>query len=169
MAVSIRPLMSRDIGEILATDGGPAWKRQPKPWRDIIRQRDEGLRVVLIATEGDAVIGYVSLIWRSNYSRFQAKDVPEISDLVVAQFRRGEGIGALLLQTLEVEAIRAGKAVVGIGVGLYADYGAAQRLYVSRGYMPDGYGITYDYADIAPGTSVALDDDLILWMLKQLG
>ncbi|GLQ08243.1 N-acetyltransferase [Devosia yakushimensis] len=168
MAVSIRPFLARDIEKILATDGGPAWKRWPEPWHDIVRQRDEGLRTVLIAADDGEVTGYGSLIWQSRYARFRDADVPEISDLVIAQSRRGERIGALLLQALEAEAIRAGKAVVGIGVGLYADYGAAQRLYVSQGYVPDGHGITYDYADIAPGASVLLDDDLILWMLKRL-
>jgi hypothetical protein len=30
---------------------------------------------------------------------------------------------------------------VGIGVGLYLDYGVAQTMYVKRGYIPDGKGI----------------------------
>lgn len=77
--------------------------------------------------------------------------------------RRGEGIGAMLLNALEAEAIRAGKAIVGLGVGLYADYGAAQKLYVSRGYAPDGHGVTHDCQAVVPGASVPLDDDLVLW------
>ena len=31
--------------------------------------------------------------------------------------------------------------VVCIGVGMYPGYGAAQRLYVKRGYVPDGSGL----------------------------
>jgi len=31
--------------------------------------------------------------------------------------------------------------IVGIGVGLYADYGTAQRMYARRGYVPDGHGL----------------------------
>ena len=54
--------------------------------------------------------------------------------------------------------------IVGIGVGLYggADggYGLAQRLYVIRGYLPDGLGVTYDYQSTVPGRTYSLDDDL---------
>ena len=38
-----------------------------------------------------------------------------------------------------------GGFIVGIGVGLYPDYGSAQRLYIKRGYLPDGHGATYNY------------------------
>ena len=62
--------------------------------------------------------------------------------------------------------------VVGIGVGLYAGedggYGAAQRLYIKRGYIPDGQGVTYNYEPTMPGNSYPLDDDLVLWFLKRL-
>ena len=40
-----------------------------------------------------------------------------------------------------------------IGVGLYNDYGRAQKLYVHLGYVPDGHGVTYAYQSIVPGES----------------
>ncbi|HCE6154635.1 TPA: N-acetyltransferase, partial [Legionella pneumophila] len=62
--------------------------------------------------------------------------------------------------------------VVGIGVGLYGGhdggYGQAQRLYVNRGYIPDGLGVTYGYKPTVPGQTYPLDDDLILWFTKKL-
>lgn len=58
--------------------------------------------------------------------------------------------------------------MIGIGVGLYADYGAAQRLYPKLGYRPDGRGITYREHPVAPGSSVPVDDDLVLWMTRRL-
>lgn len=33
---------------------------------------------------------------------------------------------------------------IGIGFGLYADYGTAQRMYIKRGFVPDGRGIMYN-------------------------
>lgn len=57
---------------------------------------------------------------------------------------------------------------VGIGAGLYADYGTAQKLYVKLGYVPDGNGITYKCKKTVPGTLYPLDDDLILWLRKPL-
>lgn len=81
------------------------------------------------------------------------------------------GIGSLLLDTAE-KAAATKSEVVGIGVGLYAGadggYGAAQRLYVKRGYIPDGKGVTYNYQPAIPGNSYPLDDDLVLWFTKKL-
>jgi hypothetical protein len=56
--------------------------------------------------------------------------------------------------------------VAGIGVGLFASYGSAQRLYVRRGYIPDGRGIARRGETIEPGASVVVDDDLVLYFTK---
>ncbi|CEG57848.1 hypothetical protein [Legionella fallonii] len=61
----------------------------------------------------------------------------------------------------ELEAVKK-QNKVGIGVGLYDGYGSAQRLYIKRGYIPDGLGVTYDYNHVTPGADVCLDDDLVL-------
>ena len=58
---------------------------------------------------------------------------------------------------------------MGIGVGLSRDYGAAQRLYIKRGYVPDGRGVTYNYLPVMAGSKVLVDDDLVLWFTKKLG
>ncbi len=91
-------------------------------------------------------------------------------DLNVLPAYRKMGIGSLLLDTAEKEAATRSK-VVGIGVGLYvgedSGYGAAQRLYVKRGYIPDGKGVTYNYQPTIPGNGYALDDDLALWFTKK--
>lgn len=58
--------------------------------------------------------------------------------------------------------------IVDIGVGLYPDYGSAQRLYIKRGYMPDGHGATYNYEYVTPGKEYPVDDDLALWFTKKL-
>ena len=59
-------------------------------------------------------------------------------------------------------------AIVGIGVGLYPDYGPAQRMYVLRGYVPDGRGVSYDNRQVAPGEVVPVDDSLALYFTKKL-
>jgi hypothetical protein len=56
--------------------------------------------------------------------------------------------------------------IVGIGVGMYASYGSAQRMYAKRGYIPDGRGITYNNEVVDPGSSVRVDDELVLYMTK---
>ena len=57
-------------------------------------------------------------------------------------------------------------SVVGIGVGMSPDCGTAQRLYALRGYVPDGRGIASGGRTVAPGDTVTVDDDLVLYLTK---
>ena len=111
--------------------------------------------------------GYVTLKWNSRYEPFRVKNIPEIIDLKVFPQFRSQGIGTFLLESAEQEA-RTRSDSIGLGVGLYSDYGNAQRLYVKRGYIPDGCGATYYYEAIVPGIEVQVDDLLLLWFTKQL-
>ncbi|HFD7913012.1 TPA: GNAT family N-acetyltransferase [Legionella pneumophila] len=92
-------------------------------------------------------------------------------DLNVLPAFRKLGIGSALLTAAEEKA-SSQHEYIGIGVGLYGGsdggYGQAQRLYVNRGYIPDGLGVTYNYKPTVPGQSYPLDDDLILWFTKRL-
>ena len=82
-------------------------------------------------------------------------------------FRR-RGIGSALLDAAESVAAERSR-VVGIGVGLDPDYGPAQRLYVRRGYVPDGRGITWRNSTVSYRDQVLVDDDLVLWLTRSLG
>lgn len=81
------------------------------------------------------------------------------------------GIASLLLDTAE-KIVLTKSQIIGIGVGLYAGedggYGAAQRLYIKRCYIPDGKSVTYNYESTILGNSYPLDDDLMLWFTKKL-
>ena len=68
-----------------------------------------------------------------------------------------------------VEAIAAQyDSVVTLGVGLHSGYGRAQKLYARRGYVPDGSGVWYRDAVAAQYAPVCNDDDLILYLYKNL-
>ncbi len=45
---------------------------------------------------------------------------------------------------------------------------AAHLMYLNRGYVPDGRGVVYQFAPVAPGTTVRVDDDLNLMMTRVL-
>jgi hypothetical protein len=49
-----------------------------------------------------------------------------------------------------------------------AEYGAAQRLYVQRGYLPDGLGLHWRNRHVQLGDEVKVDDDLGLYFTKEL-
>ena len=58
--------------------------------------------------------------------------------------------------------------MAGIGVGMDPDYGPAQRLYVLRGYVPDGRGLHYRGHYIQYGEEIIVDDSLALYLTKDL-
>lgn len=85
---------------------------------------------------------------------------------MLERFQR-RGIGSALMDRAEA-LIAERSPVAGIGVGLTANYGAAQVLYVRRGYVPDGRGIISGAEPVRPGASVAADDDLVLYLTRRL-
>jgi hypothetical protein len=85
---------------------------------------------------------------------------------VLPGFRR-KGLATRLLDRAEEEISRR-SSVAGIGVGLHPGYKQAQKLYVKRGYVPDGRGVTYRDRYVEEGASVVLDDDLVLHLTKRL-
>ncbi len=109
-----------------------------------------------MASKGQYIAGYITLQWDSKYRSFHEKGIPEIMDLNVFPPFRGEGIGSKLMDIVEKEA-QAKSSTLGIGVGLYVDYGPAQRMYIKRGHTPDVRGVTYDYGPVKPGKKVPLD------------
>ena len=167
MKLSIRDLRESDIDAIVAAFAGLGWHKPARLYRHYLDQQAAGRRTTLVALADATFAGYLTIDWQSPYPPFQADAIPEIQDLnVLPQFRR-RGIATRLLKRAEREVARRA-AVVGIGVGLYADYGAAQRLYVRRGFVPDGRGISYQNQPVAPGQSVRVDDALVLYFTKQL-
>jgi GNAT superfamily N-acetyltransferase len=152
-----------------------AFESWPKPRTTFERYWTEagsGERDVLVAMLDDQVSGYVTIRWRSPYPVFVAAGIPEIQDFnVLADFRR-QGIGTALMNSAEQAIVAAGHDRSGIGVGLYADYGPAQRMYVKRGYVPDGAGVMVGSRaprPPRPGTTVRVDDELVLMFTKALG
>ena len=78
------------------------------------------------------------------------------------------GVATLLLDVAEDLARGRGVAILGITVGIFDKYGPAQRLYAQRGYLPDGRGACRGQAPLSNGARVIMDDDLIIWLTKQL-
>lgn len=129
---------------------------------------DAGERDVYLARLGGEGVGFVMLNWKPKYKYFAQENMPEIQDLNVLEAYRGRGFGRALVAHCEGIARAAGHGQIGIGVGLTASYGAAQRLYVQMGYVPDGFGVTYDRQGVRHGERVAVDDDLSLMLVKGL-
>ena len=168
MDIEIRTLEPGDRDRLAAVDGGNGWNADPVLWALYLADHAIGRRHVVIAWEGLRPLGYGNLRWTPGYEPFRAAGIPEINNLGVDVTVRNRGVCTAIIGHFEDRAREAGRAVMGIGVGLYPDYGPAQRLYAKLGYRPDGRGIAYNERTVAAGETVRLDDDLVLWMTKPL-
>jgi len=163
--IFIRKLEQLDIALIVERFAAHHWPKPASTFDKYLQEQQEGIRQMWLAFDETQFAGYVTLTRESLYQPFRKNKIPEIMDLNVLPPFRNKRIGSLLIETAEQEAFKENDTV-GIGVGLYEGYGQAQKIYICRGYKPDGCGVTYNYRPIEPGKSVCLDDDLILWFTK---
>ncbi len=167
---TIRKLQSTDLTYLIRTFSFP-WstaEATTKQWQQWLNEHQEGTRAVCVLEQQQKILGYGSLLRNPEYSAFKNNDIPEISALWIDEPFRKQGLGSRLIRHLEKVAFDEGYQKIGIGVGLYQDYGPAQKLYFKMGYRPDGNGITYKGKQVVPGTQYPIDDDLILWLVKPL-
>ena len=165
--ITIRPLVQSDISLIVVKFAQHHWPKPSSTFETYLQEQQKGERLIWVAYCNDQFAGYVTLVWQSKYQPFHVSKIPEIMDLNVLPPFRNRGVGSKLLEIAETTA-GAQSNVVGIGVGLYDGYGEAQKLYIKRGYIPDGRGITYNYQPVVSGSLVTLDDDLVLWFIKKI-
>ena len=164
---SIRLLKARDSREISEAFVDVGSGKSATQFNAYFREQEDGLRQVLVAYLGSEFAGYVTIVWRSPYPYFAENQIPEIKDLNVPPRFRRRGIASALLDRAE-QMIGESSPIAGIGVGLHPGYNAAQRLYVCRGYVPDGAGLTYDYRYVQESETVTVDDQLVLFLTKVL-
>lgn len=164
-----------ELRQMMATDAAPisraflAMGQVRSEWQflDYVAEREVGIREAWVAAWDGALAGMVTLHWNPLYAGIAGRGIPEIQDLMVLPDYRRRGIATRLLDLAEhVARSRASHAA--IGVGLHPGYNAAQRLYVLRGYVPDGFGVTYDDRYVEEGETVRFDDLLVLHLVKAL-
>lgn len=167
--VLIRDIKQRDFSNLEKYFGEHKIYKKPKNhWENYLNEHAKGNRIVKSVELNDEVIGFGTLKFKSDYAHFQKNNIPEINDILIAPDFRKLGFGRALVEALEYAAKEIGFAKIGLAVGLYSDYGPAQRLYIKMNYVPDGLGITYHNKMVIPGESYPVDDDLLLWLIKPL-
>jgi GNAT superfamily N-acetyltransferase len=164
-SLTIRPLTEADCETIPAAFRAQGWDKPAAQYRGYLREAAAGKRAVLVAEVHGQFAGYATLVWESDYPPFRERNIPEIADLNVLRAFQRRGIASALMDAAESLAA-ARSLVVGIGVGLTADYGPAQRLYIRRGYIPDGRGACQRGFPVRHGQPVTVDDDLLLYLTR---
>lgn len=163
----IRLLEPGDVQQLAEAFVLLGWDKPASQYVGYLREQACGLREVWVAFCENTFAGYVTICWHSNYAPFAEAHIAEIVDLNVLPAFRRRGIGTRLMQMAEERAVMV-SPVVGIGVGMTADYGSAQRLYVRRGYLPDGRGLISAGRPVVYGNMVTVDDALCLYFTKKL-
>jgi GNAT superfamily N-acetyltransferase len=165
--LTTRAIEEADPPAISAAFGAIGWDKPAEQYQRYLSEAALGARWVRIACFDGTFTGYVTVTEKSKYLPFQAAHIPEIQDLNVLPQYRKRGIAGRLLEECE-SWIAKRSEIAGIGVGLHPGYAAAQRLYVKRGYVPDGKGVTFRGRYVEEGESIVFDDELVLWLTKQL-
>ena len=163
----IRLFDQPDIPEITGAFEELGWEKPASQYERYLREQLFKIRVMYIGRVEAEFSGYLTICWQSSYRSFRERNIPEIMDFnVLPKFRR-LGIGTQLMDKAETEIAKV-SPVAGIGVGMTSDYGEAQRLYVLRGYVPDGNGLYYRGHPIQYGKAIQADDNLALYLTKKL-
>ncbi len=132
-----------------------------------VEHQAQGKSVALVAEYGSDVAGYINVYTNPDGGAFAGRGFPEIVDFGVLEKYRNRGIGTVLMNTAEQIAASFSDTVC-LGVGLHSGYGAAQRMYIKRGYIPDGSGVWYNDSVCKPYSNCCNDDGLILYLSKKL-
>ena len=166
MEIEARRICMRDPDELHDSFSGTPWNRGLGFFQQLLADHEAGTRVVWVGLANGRAVAFGSLVWQSDYPPFREERIPEIKDLNVAPRFRRLGVATSILDCAEKLAFKESNRV-GIGFGLHPGYRAAQRLYVLRGYVPDGNGVFSGGRFPAEGEQVTLDDHLVLYLTKR--
>lgn len=166
--IVVRDLRRPDADAIAAAEVAQGWANaSPEKYLKRLADRDAGRAIALAAELDGEVAGYVNVYPGGNGGAFAGRGWPEIVDFGVLEKFRRRGVGSRLMDAAKAVAARYADAVY-LGVGLHSGYGSAQRMYVKRGYVPDGSGVWYRDTACAPYAPCINDDELVLYLSKKL-
>lgn len=163
---SIRKMQESDIKELSRGFISQGWPSREEILTRYFKEQESGEREVLVGEVEGAVAAYITILPDAKQGPF-AGMAPELSDFNVFEPFQNQGIGNLLLEEAE-KRVRLISDKVTLGVGLHSGYGPAQRLYIKRGYIPDGSGVWYQ--NHQPAMNAVCEDigELVLYLSKNL-
>ncbi len=165
--VLIRDMVQSDARLITDAEIAQGWNQTIEKYERRLRDQVEGHSVSLVAEYCGSVAGYIHVYPDSTWGAFANQGLPEIIDFGVLEKYRCRGIGNRLMDVAEQVAASYADRVY-LGVGLHSGYGSAQRMYIKRGYVPDGSGVWYRNTICEPYAACNNDDELVLYLIKRL-
>lgn len=121
----------------------------------------------LLALRNNEIAGYVFLYYKCRWGGLANCNLPCVIDLIVFEKYRKKGIATALMDIAEKIAKKHSHKVY-LDVCLNSNYGPAQRLYIKRGYVPDGKGVYYEEKVCETNAACKNNDELTLCLVKEL-
>lgn len=165
--IRIRSMRQSDAAFFTEAERTQGWHTEKEKFLLRLRDQEEGRAVALVAECDGEPAGYIHVYPDAQEGPFAGRGWPEIVDFAVLEKFRSRGIGRMLMDAAEAAASRYADTVY-LGVGLHSGYGAAQRMYIRRGYMPDGSGVWYGNRPCPPYAPCCNDDELVLCLYRRL-
>ena len=165
MNIIIRDMEYKDCLAFADAFTAQGWNKPIEQFQKYYQQQESGEKKIFVAEVDGQVAGYTTLLDNEDEGPFT--DVSIIRDFNVLIRYQKQGIGSLIMNTVEHHVSTYTDRIC-LGVGMHHDYGSAQRMYVKRGYIPDGSGVWYDDHNLAIGAACRNDDGLILYLMKIL-
>ena len=163
---SIRKMQESDIKDLSQGFINQGWPGREEILARYFLEQECGERGVLVAEVEGALAGYITILSCAKQGPF-AEIYPELSDFNVFEAFQNQGIGNLLIEEAE-KRVKLFSDKVTLGVGLHSGYGPTQRLYIKRGYIPDGSGVWYRNQPLEMNATIQNNDDLVLYLSKEL-
>lgn len=163
--ILIRDMVDADAGIITEEEIAQGWHQTIEKYRNRLRDQAAGKSVSLVAEYLGNVAGYINVYPNAAEGPFANLGYAEIVDLGVLVKYRRNGIGGKLMDVAEQIAFSYSDTIY-LGVGLHNGYGSAQRMYIKRGYIPDGSGVWYGGQNCPQYAACCNDDDLVLYLSK---
>ena len=161
----IRKMIESDIQHLSQGFINQGWPGREEILAVYFLEQKSKEREVLVAEIDGVVAGYITILPSAKHGPF-AEVYPELSDFNVFEPFRNQGIGNLLMEEAENQ-VKLISDKVTLGVGLHSGYGPAQRLYIKRGYIPDGSGVWYRNQPLEMNATIQNNDDLVLYLSKK--
>lgn len=161
----IRKMQESDIKNLSQGFISQGWPGREEILARYFLEQKSKEREVLVAEIDGVVAGYITILPSAKHGPF-AEVYPELSDFNVFEPFRNQGVGNQLLEEAE-KRVKLISDKVTLGVGLHSGYGPAQRLYIKRGYIPDGTGVWYRNQPLEMNVTIQNNDDLVLYLSKK--
>jgi len=165
--VIVRPMKETDVEILLRNYVEQGWSKSREVLEDYLSRQNDNTLFMFMAEIDDDVAGFVVLYEDTTVGPFANEKIPLISDFIVFKKFQRQGIGNKILDAAEEKAATLSDKIQ-LGVGVHGGYGAAQRIYVKRDYIPDGSGVWYRDSRLGEGEDCKNDDDLIMYFIKEL-